>query len=151
MLDDNREVANRSSNTSIKLTWVAIRSASPSTVKLILDRTNGKPCEPVLCSIALRAWERTEVAELVLNSGVPIDTVFSNGVNSRLERVTLLIHAASFGRVDLVRYLLSKGADTGIVSSMGRTALEVSQARRQYQTTRTLSEWNLRSGEMLGL
>jgi hypothetical protein len=143
---DNGDEADRSSHAGVRLASAATFAGSVSTIKLIVDRSNGMDFGRVLQCLMLRRDDRPEIAELALNAGFPIDIVWSNSVDARQEAGTLLYRAAICGKEDLVEYLLSKGADAGIVSSRGRTALEVAETHQRVGVSKILREWSLRSG-----
>jgi hypothetical protein len=143
---DNGDEADGSSQTRIRLASAAAFAGSVSTIKLIVDRSNGMDFGRILQCLMPRRDDRPEIAELTLNSGFPIDVVWSNGADARQEAGTLLYRAAICGKEDLVEYLLSKGADAGIVSSRGRTALEVAERYNRVGVSKILREWSLRSG-----
>ena len=56
------------------------------------------------------------------------------------EGVTALALAASRGQADLVRLLLSRGADAGIPNHQGRTPLMLAQAEGRKVTARLLQK-----------
>jgi hypothetical protein len=143
---DNGDEADRSNQAGVRLASAATFAGSVSTIKLIVDRSNGMDFGRVLQCLMRRRDDRPEIAELALNLGFPIDVVWSNSADPRREAGTFLYRAAICGKEDLVEYLLSKGADAGIVSSRGRTALEVSETHYRYGVSKILREWSLRSG-----
>jgi ankyrin repeat protein len=62
--------------------------------------------------------------ELLLNAGVSVNAPLDNNL-------TLLMWAAAYGKDDIVRYLLSHGAEKSLKDNRGLTALEMAQEAKQ--------------------
>lgn len=126
---------------------VAVVSASTSTIRLLLQRSSGVQHGQLLHFALQRKGNDTlEIIELLLNLGCPIDGVFfrndprSWSEWSIGEAGTALFTAAEQGRDDVVAYLLSRGADTTLVSSKGRTALEVAVSKEHSGVVKLLRQ-----------
>lgn len=126
---------------------VAIVSASMSTIRLLLHRSSGIQQGQLLYFALQRGGNDTlEIVELLLNLGCPIDSVcFRNDPRSWLEwgvgeAGTALFTAAEQGRDDVVAYLLSRGADTTLVSNKGRTALFAAESKERPGVIRLLRQ-----------
>jgi hypothetical protein len=121
---------------------------SIAAIKLCLDRSRSLRYGNLPQYLMLRKrGERAEILELLLNLGFPIDSIWPQNKGQERERGTTLFHTAMAGRDDMTAYLLSRGADPTIVSSMGRTALEASVGRYHSNVTKLLREWNPPSQE----
>jgi hypothetical protein len=134
------------------LTVNAVRRAPISTVRLFLDRSNltNRLHECLLCYAVIRAKDRLEAIELLLNLGCFIDSFWSEGFRFLTSRNrptltgTALLHAVTLEHEEEVTYLLSKGADATIKSSDGRTVLEVAEAHGNIKVVRLIQS-SLRS------
>jgi ankyrin repeat protein len=134
------------------LTVNAVRRAPISTVRLFLDRSNltNRVHECLLCYAVIRAKDRLEAIELLLNLGCLIDSFWSEGFRFLTSRNrptltgTALLHAVTLEHEEEVTYLLSKGADATIKSSDGRTVLEVAEAHGNIKVVRLIQS-SLRS------
>ena len=70
---------------------------------------------------AAAAGRRNEVVRLLVDRGCPVDARGTDG------GYTALHLAAHDGNVDLVRFLLSRGADTALRTGNGKTALDLAR------------------------
>jgi ankyrin repeat protein len=127
---------------------VAIMRALLSTVKLLLRRSRGIQQGQLLhFAVQRNGDDSLEIAELLLNLGCPIDSIwFRDDPRSWLrlgimEVGTALFTAAERGRDDTVAYLLSRGADATLVSNRGRTALDVAESEQQSGVVQLLRQY----------
>jgi hypothetical protein len=113
---------------------VAVRVASMSTIKLLLERCSGIQGGQLLHFATEReAEDAVEVIELLLNLGCPVDSImFQDDPRSWMEwrlveSGTPLFTAVKNGKTEIVKFLLSRGADPTRRSTKGRTPLEVAE------------------------
>ncbi|KAJ5640912.1 hypothetical protein N7528_000537 [Penicillium herquei] len=115
----------------------AVQSAPISVINLMLSRGGDVQKGQLLHHTIERRSETIEVLKMLIGNGAPINaTMFQDHYPSwRLFYFmglgTPLHKAAELGRVDVVRYLISEGADLTIKDANGRTAMECAQMRCQ--------------------
>jgi ankyrin repeat protein len=113
---------------------VAVRTASMSTIRLLLGRCRGiKGGQLLHFAVEREAEDALEVIELLLKLGCPIDSVmFQDDPRSWMEwRLgepgTPLFTAVQNGKTEIVDFLLSHGANPSKPSKKGRTPLEIAK------------------------
>ena len=116
-----------------------------STIKLLLHRSSGIQQGQLLhFAVQRRGDDSLEIVELLLNLGCPIDSIwFKDDPRSWLEwgigeAGTPLFTAAEQGRDDMVKFLLSRGANAALVSNRGRTPLDVAESKHRSGVVRLL-------------
>ncbi|KAJ6088408.1 Ankyrin repeat protein [Penicillium sp. IBT 16267x] len=115
----------------------AVKSAPISVINLMLSRGGDVQKGQVLHHAIERRSETIEVLKVLIENGAPINaTMYQDHYPSwRLFYFmglgTALHKAAELGKVDVVRYLISEGADLSIKDANGRTAMECAQIRGQ--------------------
>ncbi len=108
--------------------------ASFATIKLLFKHGGTISHGQLLHYAAAReASDRVDVLTFLLELGTPVNEImYQNHVNNYHEQAafglgTPLHKGAELGRVDVVEFLLSKGADPSIKDSKGRTAFELAE------------------------
>lgn len=131
-LTDNGATADICGKLDVTPLSVALRRSSMSTIKLLLERCCGVQGGQLLHFAVDRDKEDVlEVIELLCNLGCAIDGImFWNDQQLMLlgETGPPLLTAVQLGKADIVAYLLRRGADPTILSSKGRTPLQVAEA-----------------------
>ncbi|KAJ5641190.1 hypothetical protein N7490_005190 [Penicillium lividum] len=122
----------------------AVRSAPISVINLMFSRGGDVQKGQLLHHAIERRSEIIEVLKDLIEKGAPINaTMYQNHYSSwRLFYFmglgTALHKAAELGKVDVVRYLISKGAESSIKDANGRTAVECAQIRGQSEVIKLL-------------
>lgn len=115
---------------------VAIQLAPMSTIRLFLEHCNDIQRGQLL-NFAINRGNKDaiEVIELLLNLGCPIDSImFQDDPRSWMEvklgeSGTPLFTAVQKGKIDIVAYLLFRGADPACPSIRGRTPLKAAESK----------------------
>jgi len=109
---------------------VAVFSAPLAIFERLLERGGNIYRGQLLHYVAYRnTGDEIELVRRLLDFGLPIDAIkYEDDLPSYKERAmfglgTALHRAAEFGKVDLVKYLLERGADRTIRDTKGKTAL----------------------------
>jgi len=127
----------------------AVRDAPLSTIMLLFHR-GGKAKRGQLLQFAARRErvDTVEIMELLLTLGANINAIqFEHDPTGWVENKyfglgTALHYAATKGRLDVVCYLLSKGADRLKGDSRGKTALDLAKVNNNNEIARLLGECN---------
>ena len=117
---------------SIDLTPIsyAVERASLSTISLILNRGGDVHKGELLQHAIERRTDVVDVLDLLLERGAPLNSkmyekhYFSWSLYHFMCLGTALHKAAELGKLDVVRFLISRGADTGVKDATGQTALD---------------------------
>ncbi|CAI7667652.1 unnamed protein product [Penicillium viridicatum] len=111
----------------------AAERAPISTIKLMLSRGGDVEKGKLLHNAINRELDVIKVLQLLIERGVNINTIMYQDDYSSwrlfyfMGLCTALHKATELGKADVVRYLISKGADPGITDSNGRTAKECAE------------------------
>lgn len=111
----------------------AVERASLSTIRLLLDRGADVQKGELLQHAAERRTEVVDVLDLLLENGAPLNArmyenhYFSYSLYCFMCLGTVLHRAADLGKVDAVRFLISRGIDVTVRDASGRTALDFAQ------------------------
>lgn len=122
----------------------AVHSGPVSIIKLMFDRGGDIHRGQLLHRAVYREHDVIEVLTLLLEKGAPLNAImyqdheFSRVILDYLGPGTALHRAAELGKVDVVRYLLSRGADATILNTKGRTALECAESQNQAEVVEML-------------
>ncbi|KAJ8109994.1 hypothetical protein OPT61_g7046 [Boeremia exigua] len=126
---------------------VAIVSASAPTIRLLLRHSSSIQSGQLLhFAVQRKDSQSIQIVELLLNLGCPIDSIwFRDDPRSWLEwgigeAGTALFAAAEQGKVEIVKYLLSRGANAALPSSKGRTALHVAESKQRSEVIQILDQ-----------
>ena len=112
---------------------LAVESAPISVIRLILSRGGDVRKGQLLHHAIERHADIIDVLRLLVERGAPINaTMYENHYPSRalfqfMGLGTALHKASALGKDDVVRFLISKGADHSIKDTNGRTAMECAQ------------------------
>jgi FOG: Ankyrin repeat len=129
--------ADPNSSCSIDLTPMsyAVECASVDIIELLFDRGADIRKGQLLHHAIERQTDVIDVVAILLRQGASInakmyqDHYFSWRLYYFMGLGTPLHKAAELGRIDVVRYLISQGADVNIKDSMGQTALDCAAKR----------------------
>lgn len=122
----------------------AVHAAPLSNIKLMFDCGGDIHRGQLLHRAIYRENDVIEVVTMLLEKGAPLNAImyqdheFSRVILDYLGPGTALHRAAELGRVDVVHHLLSWGADTTILDTKGRTALERAESRNQTEVVEML-------------
>ena len=111
----------------------AVEYASPRIVELFLDRGGDVRKGELLHHALDRRDHVKEVLTMLLDRGAPLNSKmyenhwFSRGMYQFMGLGTPLHKAAELGNQDIVRFLLSRGAETEIKDQKGRTAMDCAE------------------------
>lgn len=114
---------------------VAVCRAPISTIRLLLGRCSGIQGGQLLHFAIRREHDAVEVIELLLNLGCPVDSImFQDDPRSWMEcklgdPATPLFSAVQNGKTEIVKIILSRGADPTRPSTKGRTPLDVAERK----------------------
>ncbi|KGO74683.1 hypothetical protein PITC_082920 [Penicillium italicum] len=125
---------------------LAVESAPISVIHLILSRGGNVQKGQLLHHAIERRSDAFEVLKLLIEKGAPINaTVHEDYPSWALFQFmglgTPLHRASQLGKVDLVRYLLSKGANQDIKDIKGRIPLECAQMSNHLEVIQELEKW----------
>lgn len=135
---------NRQSLIEVTPLSFAVEDASIRVINLMLDRGGDIQKGKLLHRAVCRKSENIEVLQLLIDRGAPLNmTMFENDPCSYalyyfMGLGTALHKAAELGKVDVVRYLLSQGADTTVKDANGRTALELAERLKKMEVVEVL-------------
>ncbi|PYI16948.1 ankyrin [Aspergillus violaceofuscus CBS 115571] len=127
---------------------LAVETAPISVVQLMLSRGGDARKGQLLHHAAERQSDNIAIFSPLIENGADIDsTLYENHYPSRalfcfLALGTTLHEAAELGKVDVVRYLVSEGANVGFKDATGRTALEWAQMLNQGEVVQVLEKRN---------
>jgi ankyrin repeat protein len=122
----------------------AVQTAPISNIKLMFDCGGDIHRGQLLHRAIRRENDIIEVLTMLLEKGAPLNAImyqehkFSRVILDYLGPGTALHRAAELGRVDVVRYLLNRGADTTILDTKGRTPLERAESQNQTEIVEIL-------------
>lgn len=125
---------------------LAIESAPISIIQLMLSRGGDTRKGQLLHYAIERPSDSIAVLNLLIVNGADINaTMYEDHYPSRalfsfMGLGTALHKAAELGKVDTVRYLVSKGADLSIKNANGRTALACAQKSNQWEVIQALEK-----------
>lgn len=124
------------------LSW-AVERAPISTIRLMLDYCQNIQPGQLLHHAVQRDADTIEVLEMLIEKGAPLNTPVHEdlptfSVLCFMSLGTPLHRASELGRVDVVRYLLSKGADQDVRDSRGLTAIELAARLNQQAVVEVL-------------
>lgn len=111
----------------------AAERAPISTIKLMLSRGGDVEKGQLLHNAINRESDVIKVLQLLIERGVNINTIMYQDDYSSwrlfyfMGLCTALHKATELGKADVVRYLISKGADPRITDANGRTAKECAE------------------------
>jgi ankyrin repeat protein len=119
--------------------------ASLDTIKLLFDRGGNIKRGQLLHNAVQRASpDAPELVSSLLDKGISINEIqYQNHAPSWRDRFpfglgTPLHYAAQEGKVELVKLLLSRGADPTVKNTKGRTVLQSAEFYRQAQVVELL-------------
>ncbi|ODM21097.1 hypothetical protein SI65_04150 [Aspergillus cristatus] len=107
----------------------AVERASFSIIKLLLDRGGDVTTGQLLHHAVMRESDSLEAVELLISQGADVNAVMYQNHQPSLERrffmaETPLHTAIYYGKRDVIRYLISSGADVSIKNAKRETALQ---------------------------
>ncbi|KAJ6084466.1 Ankyrin repeat protein [Penicillium sp. IBT 16267x] len=125
---------------------LAVESAPISVIHLILSRGGDVRKGQLLHHAIERQSDIIEVLKLLIEKGAPINaTAYEDHPSWALFQFmglgTPLHRASELGKVDVVRYLISKGADQNIKDAKGRIPLECAQMSNHLEVIEALEKW----------
>jgi ankyrin repeat protein len=127
---------------------LAVESAPTSVIQLMLNRGGDARKGQLLHHAIERHSDKIAVLRLLIENGADINsTMYEDHYPSRalfcfMDLGTALHKAAELGKVDVVRYLISEGANLSIKDAKGRTALEYAQMLNQWEAIQALEKGN---------
>ncbi|CAI6229529.1 unnamed protein product [Periconia digitata] len=131
---DNGASLNTRGEMDITPISVAVRRAPMSTIKLFLKRCNGiRSGQLVHFAIDREGEDAVEVIELLLNLGWPVDSImFQDDPRSWMQwklgdPATPLLTAVRKGRIEIVKFLIGRGADPTRSSMRGKAPLQAAE------------------------
>lgn len=127
--------------------FLAIESAPISIISLMFRRGGDARKGQLLHHAIERRSGTIEVLKLLLARGVPLDsTAYEDGPSWTLFHFmglgTALHKAADLGKVDIVNFLISEGANKGVKDANGRTPIECAQMSNQQEVIKALGVEN---------
>lgn len=127
---------------------LAVESAPISVIQLMFSRGgDARKCQLLHHAIE-RHSDNIAALRLLVENGANINsTMYEDHYPSRalfnfMPLGTALHKAAELGKVDVVRYLVSEGANLSIKDANGRTALEYAQLLNQREVIQALEKGN---------
>ncbi|KAJ6155150.1 hypothetical protein N7470_005716 [Penicillium chermesinum] len=125
---------------------LAVESAPISVIQLMLSRGGDTRKGQLLHHAIERHSDNIAVLSLVVEKGAAINSTMYEGhypsraLFSFMNLGTPLHKAVELGKVDVVRYLVSKGANPSIQDAKGRTALEYARMLNQSEVIQALGD-----------
>lgn len=125
---------------------IAVESAPISVIHLMLSRGGDVRKGQLLQHAIERQSDTIEVLGLIIKKGAPINsTMYEDHYPSRalfqfMGLGTALHKAAELGKVDVVRYLISEGANQSIKDANGRMPIECAQMLNQWEVVEVLEK-----------
>lgn len=124
---------------------LAVEKASISIICLIFSHGGDARKGQLLHHAVERQSDTIEVLRLLLEKGVSLDSTAYEDQNSWalfhfMGLGTALHKAAELGKVDVVKFLLSKGANKGVKDANGRTPIECARMLNQWGVVEVLDE-----------
>ncbi|CAF9938999.1 MAG: hypothetical protein HETSPECPRED_001449 [Heterodermia speciosa] len=116
--------------------WYAIQGGHLQIIRCLLD--NGVPCNFAHFQLAMQ-----------LKSYDMLDLLLEFGLDRNVSKEALLHFAAAEGALDIVRYLVNKGADYLLSDAKGNLAIDVARANRHEDVVQYLSTLNVVSSVKL--
>src|SRR4051812_34979829 len=122
----------------------AVERASLGTIAILFERGVDVQKGELLQHAIERTTDIIEVLALLLDKGARLnskmyeDHYFSWRLYYFMGLGTVLHKAADMGKLDVVRYLISKGADTSIRDAIGRTALDWAELKHHSEIVELL-------------
>jgi len=124
---------------------LAVESAPLSVIRLILSRGGDIRKGQLLHHAIERQSETIEVLKLLIEEGAPVNATmyedypslalfFFMGIGTPLHK------ACELDKADVIRYLISQGADQSIKDSNGRTPLECAQISNRWEVIEALKQ-----------
>lgn len=126
----------------------AVESAPIPIISLMLNHGGDIQKGQLLHHAINRQSETIELLKLLLEKGAAMNaTMYQDHYPSwRLYYImglgTVLHRASELGKVDIVRYLVSQGADPSITDANGRTAIECAERLNQSEVIQELQKEN---------
>ncbi|PWY69624.1 ankyrin [Aspergillus sclerotioniger CBS 115572] len=144
LLDNGADPNKRTFMDVTPLSW-AVEWGSISVIKAMLDRTTDIHAGQVLHHAARRASDTIQVLEMLIEKGAPLNTPMyqdSNTVSMQcfMSLGTPLHTAAELGNLDVVRLLLSKGADPTVKDYQGKTVIELARRMNRLEVVEVLEK-----------
>lgn len=126
---------------------LAVESAPVSVIHLMLSRGGNVQKGQLLHHAVERQVDTIEVLKLLVEKGAPLNaTVYDDYPSWALFHFmglgTPLHRASELGKADVVRYLISKGANLKIEDAKGRTPLECAEISNRWEVIEALQERN---------
>ena len=124
----------------------AVEDAPLPVIELMLSRGGDVRRGQLLHHAVERGGENIAVLELLITNGANINATMYEGHYPSLalycfmDLGTPLHRAAELGKADVVRYLLSHGADMNIKNAKGKTPLECARQFNQSEVIQLLEE-----------
>ncbi|KAK3669540.1 hypothetical protein LTR78_010594 [Recurvomyces mirabilis] len=147
---DHRANPNTRCDLDITPLSVAVQSASLTTIRLLLESGGDtRKGQPLHFAIERDQLDQLAIIDMLIACGAAIDArMFENDPASWLESRLLgagtsLHKAAELGRTVTVAHLLREGADATVVDSIGRTALDIAEAKRHNEVIKVLNTRSL--------
>lgn len=125
----------------------AVESAPISIISLLLNHGGDIQKSQLLHHAINRQSETIELLSLLLGKGAAINATIKDHYPSwRLYYFmglgTVLHRASELGKVDIVRYLISQGADPSITDANGRTAIQCAEKLKRREVIQELQKEN---------
>lgn len=125
----------------------AVETAPIPVIQLMLRHGGDARKGQLLHHAIARISDNIAVLSLLIEKGADINSPMYNDYPSSalfyfMGLGTALHKAAELGKVDIVRYLISKGADLDIKDANGRTALECAKMPNHWEVIQALEKGN---------
>ncbi|EED11695.1 hspc200, putative [Talaromyces stipitatus ATCC 10500] len=127
---------------------LAVETAHISVIQLMLRRGGDTQKGQLLHHAIERNSDNLAVLSLLIENGADINAIMYNehypsqALYYFMGLGTALHKAAELGKVDIVRYLISEGADLNIRDANGRTALECAKMSNHWEVIQVLEKGN---------